>query len=307
MSEGPEVRIIADKLSTVLLGREIIDAYGKGIEAEVKSDLMGAKVNKIETFGKNIVISFSSRIFLRNHMMMWGKWRIYERTLFDQGLAHPPPRSLWYRKGKADKNRRGKASIVRVDNQVDVRNDSRVRLVLLTASHAAVQFNGPVIQFSHKHPSSVSPIALLGPDPLNKKKKYDKNLVLTRFEERQGKLLSDLLLDQTFVAGVGNKYKSEILFQVKLCPFIKASELSRSKRVKLTNQIHKTLLFGYHNNGRTRLAQSNGALKDKWTARYWVFRRAGQLCWICGITNIQMDRKRTRRVTYWCPNCQGCR
>jgi endonuclease-8 len=207
MSEGPEVRIIADELSAVLLGREIINVYGKGIKAEIKPDLVGAKISNIETFGKNIVISFSSKIFLRNHMMMWGKWRIYERTLFDQGLAHPPPRSLWYRKGKGDKNRRAKVGIAHVDNQVDVRNDSRIRLILLTASHAAVQFNGPVLQFLRKHPSSASPIALLGPDPLNNKK-YDKNLVLKRLEERQEKLVSDLLLDQTFVAGTGNNYKS---------------------------------------------------------------------------------------------------
>jgi endonuclease VIII len=302
MSEGPEVKIIADKLATVLLGRKIDYVYGKRIGAKIKSNLVGAKINNIQTFGKNIVISFSSKIFLRNHMMMWGKWRIYDRTLFDQGLAHPPPRSLWYREG--DKIKRGKSSIAHVGNQADVRNDSRVRLVLLTTSHAAVQFNGPVIQFLYKDPSSVSPIALLGPDPLNNK--YDKDLVLKRLEERREKLVSDLLLDQTFVAGVGNKYKSEILFQVKSCPFIKASELSKYKKVRLANQIHKTLLFGYHNNGRTRLAEGKERLTDKWSTRHWVFRRAGQLCWICGITNIQIDRKRTRRVTYWCPNCQSC-
>ena len=42
-----------------------------------------------ETFGKNIVISFSPGIFLRNHMMMCCKWRIYDRTAFDQGLVRP--------------------------------------------------------------------------------------------------------------------------------------------------------------------------------------------------------------------------
>jgi endonuclease VIII len=303
MSEGPEVKIIADKLAAVLLGRKIVDVYGKRIEAKIKSNVVGANINNIETFGKNIVISFSSKIFLRNHLMMWGKWRIYERTLFDQGLAHPPPRHSWYR--KEDKNKRTKGSVAVVDNQTDVRNDSRVRLVLLTTYHAAVQFNGPVIQFTHKDPSSVSPIALLGPDPLNNE--YDKNLVLERLEEKQEKLVSDLLLDQTFVAGVGNKYKSEILFQVKTCPFIKASELSRSKKVRLVNQIHKTLLFGYQNNGRTRSINGKDGISDKWSTRHWVFRRAGQLCWKCGITTIQMDRKRTRRVTYWCPNCQNCK
>lgn len=31
-------------------------------------------------------------------MMMWGKWRIYDRTAFDQGLVRPPPRSVWRNK-----------------------------------------------------------------------------------------------------------------------------------------------------------------------------------------------------------------
>ena len=95
MSEGPEVKRTADKLTAVLVGAKIVDIYSKRIDAKIKEKILGAEVIHIETFGKNIVISFSSGIFLRNHMMMWGKWRIYDRTAFDQGLAHPPPRSVW--------------------------------------------------------------------------------------------------------------------------------------------------------------------------------------------------------------------
>jgi len=87
-----------DELAKVLVGAKIVDVYFKRIDAKIKERILGAEILDIETFGKNIVISFSSGIFLRNHIMMWGKWRIYDRNEFDQGLAHPPPRSRWHNK-----------------------------------------------------------------------------------------------------------------------------------------------------------------------------------------------------------------
>ena len=98
MSEGPEVKRTADELAKVLVGAKIVDVYFKRIDAKIKERILGAEILDIETFGKNIVISFSSGIFLRNHMMMWGKWRIYDRNEFDQGLAHPPPRNTLHNK-----------------------------------------------------------------------------------------------------------------------------------------------------------------------------------------------------------------
>jgi formamidopyrimidine-DNA glycosylase len=147
-------------------------------------------------------------------------------------------------------------------------------------------------------------MCLLGPDPL--KGTYDNKGVLKRLEERNERIVADLLLDQTFVAGVGNMYKSEILFQVGLCPFIKTSVISKEKKVRLINQIPKTLWYGYYNIGKTRPIRDKDGQISKWTNNYWVFRRAGHICWVCGKSKIQMDRKRTRRVTYWCPNCQNC-
>jgi endonuclease-8 len=258
-------------------------------------------VRDIETFGKNIVISFSSGIFLRNHMMMWGKWRIYDRAAFDKGQANAPPKSIWRSKTSLKNAARSSNGIGKT---TDVREDTRVRLVLLTSNHAVVQFNGPVIQFSNNHPSSVAPLSLLGPDPL--KGTYDNKAVLKRLEERNEQIVADLLLDQTFVAGVGNMYKSEILFQVGLCPFIKTSAISKEKKVRLINQIPKTLWYGYCNIGKTRPIADKDAQISKWTNNHWVFRRAGHNCWVCGKSKIQMDRKRTRRVTFWCPRCQNC-
>lgn len=39
-----------------------------------------------------ILLAFSTGIYIRNHMIMWGKWRVYGRQQFDEGKAKAPPR-----------------------------------------------------------------------------------------------------------------------------------------------------------------------------------------------------------------------
>jgi endonuclease-8 len=96
MSEGPEVKHTADKIAGSILGQIIVDVRGKTIEQKqnVREKIIGSKVLSVDTYGKNIIIRFSSGIFLRNHMMMWGKWRIYKRTEYESGNAKPPPRII---------------------------------------------------------------------------------------------------------------------------------------------------------------------------------------------------------------------
>lgn len=77
-------------------------------------------------------------------------------------------------------------------------------------------------------------------------------------------------------------YKSEILFQVGLCPFIKTSVISKEKKVRLINQIPKTLWYGYYNIGKTRLIRDNDCQTSKWINRHWVFRR-----------ELNLDKERT--------------
>ena len=83
MSEGPEVKIIANKISSRLKGKEIEDIIFKNLDAHTKNQIIGSKLEHVQSFGKNLVFKFSSGIYLRNHMMMWGKWRIYDRSKYD--------------------------------------------------------------------------------------------------------------------------------------------------------------------------------------------------------------------------------
>ena len=158
MSEGPEVKIIADKISCILQGKKIEEIICKNLDSHIKNKILGSELEYIKAFGKNLVFKFSSGTFLRNHMMMWGKWRIYDRSKYDKGLAIPPPR-------RSTKEHLDSSQTTRKEK--DVRRDSRVRLTIITNDAVLIEFNGPILQFSTDNPAKKETIKYLGPDSLN--------------------------------------------------------------------------------------------------------------------------------------------
>src|SRR6188472_4016032 len=92
MSEGPEVKIAADKIWNALSGKRIVNILHNRIDSSLEEKIIGSSTEYVKTFGKNIIIKFSSGVYLRNHMMMWGKWRIYGRSEYESGSAKSPPR-----------------------------------------------------------------------------------------------------------------------------------------------------------------------------------------------------------------------
>jgi endonuclease VIII len=222
MSEGPEVKLTAENICRSICGQTIDKVYCKpSIGEEFANKIIGSTVKQVESYGKNIVIAFSTGIHLRNHMPMWGKWRIYDRQEFEQGKSKAPQQNTLKRmisitsKHTPDdpvtkKNRY--TNDVRNGSAIDVRNDLRVRLMLFTKDKVAVQFNGPILKFSFENPANLEPIAKLGPDPL----RYDfdindlKNRLHQRMNDNSTGLIADLLLDQTLVAGIGKRPTEQI-------------------------------------------------------------------------------------------------
>ncbi len=324
MSEGPEVKITAEKLCKAICGKTIDKVYCKqNIGSELTNKIRGSNVRNVETYGKNIVIAFSTGIYLRNHMLMWGKWKIYDRQEFEEGKSRAPMRSKlkWaIRKtstdSTADEPVTKKIEYINnsdKENVTDLHDDSRVRLMIFTKDKVAVQFNGPILKFSFKNPANLEPITKLGPDPL--RSDFDINDLDTRIYQRiqnnSTTLIVDLLLDQTFVAGIGNKYKSEILFLSKINPFMTIRDILPKSMKTLLHQIPYVLNIGYRNSGTTRLVHktvgkidnNNGNNTRRWSDKHWVFRRGGRPCWKCR-TKIITDYKSSARVTFLCPKCQ---
>jgi endonuclease-8 len=188
--------------------------------------------------------------------------------------------------------------------------------VIYTKDKVAVQFNGPILKFSFENPANAEPITKLGPDPL--RSDFDINDLRKRLSQRINNnstvMIADLLLDQTVVAGIGNKYKSEILFISKINPFMYIKDIPPKAMKTLLQQIVSVLNIGYINAGMTRKVHKNMNNADnkdngnnnnnnRWSDKHWVFRRGGRPCWKCE-TKIITDQKLSSRVTYWCPKCQ---
>ena len=181
--------------------------------------------------------------------MMWGKWRIYERTEYESGTAKSPPRSSYreIRHKNTDKIQDKR------DEVSDVRNDSRTRLTIITLDKVLIRFNGPILQFSSNDPATMEPIVSLGPDALNPN--YDKDIVMDIIKSKSKNtemIIANALLDQKILSGIGNKYKSEILFLNNIHPLEKVTTLSKDELNRLEMDVPRILKYGYDSGSRTR-------------------------------------------------------
>jgi formamidopyrimidine-DNA glycosylase len=139
-------------------------------------------------------------------------------------------------------------------------------------------------------------LAKLGPEPL------DRSITSDDFYRRLNKRkrqLKPLLMDQSFIAGVGNIYADEALHRAKLHPQILASALTKEQAVVLLESIRHVLLAGI---------EANGASID-WVYRggdfqnqFQVYQRGEEPCYQCGtpIRRIVVGQ----RGTHFCPRCQ---
>ncbi len=263
--EGPEVRRIADRLVAALVGQTVVSVdwrHRSSRGAELVSRLEGSEVTGVETYGKHLVVAFSSGVWLRNHMMMTGAWRV----------------------GDA--------------NASELLADRRVRVVIAAARSVAVELNGPILELSRAHPSRLPPIADLGPDALKEPFPVDELVDRASVSDLT---LADLLLEQRFVAGVGNKYKSEILFIAGLDPSATANALEPELLRALLELVPRVLRTAYEQRGSTRPPPRGAASRPD---QLWVYRRPGRACPVCGAAIVR-DRRSGSRVTFSCPRCRS--
>lgn len=142
-------------------------------------------------------------------------------------------------------------------------------------------------------------VGKLGPEPLEISSSEFHKL----FERRRGNL-KPLLLDQTFLAGVGNIYADESLWYARLHPLRKAETLTRAERGRLYRAIRQVLTRSIAVGGTSidvmykRVNGISGGFQDSLRA----FDREKRPCRRCG-TPIQKTVV-GQRGTHFCPTCQ---
>jgi formamidopyrimidine-DNA glycosylase len=136
----------------------------------------------------------------------------------------------------------------------------------------------------------------LGPEPLDPK--LTPELFYQRLKSHQ-RQLKPLLLDQTFLAGLGNIYADEALHLAKLHPLTQAHLLNSRQAEQLLVSIRQVLQEGIRRNGATIDWVYQGGEFQNY---FRVYHRTGEPCPVCGtlIQRIMVGQ----RGTHFCPTCQ---
>ena len=273
MPEGDSIFRAARTLHRALAGKPVVhfeSVFPSLTRVHVDTPLTARIVEGVAAAGKHLLMRFSGGLVLRTHMRMNGSWHIYR------------PGERWQRP----------------------RRD--MRIVIATADFVAVGFTIPVAEFiAARDLDRHDELRRLGPDLLSEP--FDEDEALRRMQARGGERIADVLLDQRVVAGIGNVYKSEVLFACRVNPFVTAGSVDDGTLRSLIRMARKLLLA----NVRPSLApmttytgyrRTTG--RDNPSERLWVYGRASQPCRRCG-TPVQIDKQGPdARLTYWCPSCQ---
>lgn len=140
----------------------------------------------------------------------------------------------------------------------------------------------------------------LGPEPLEADFTADR---LANLFAGKRRVLKPLLLDQTFVAGIGNIYADEALFAAQLLPTRASDSLTGAEIGRLHHAIQRVLELGIAREGASisnyvKPDGTKGAMQDD----VQVFRRTGFPCYTCGQPIQRMVLG--GRSTHFCPTCQ---
>ncbi len=141
----------------------------------------------------------------------------------------------------------------------------------------------------------------LGPEPLSDA--FTAGLMAERMAGRK-RAIKGLLLDQAFVAGIGNIYADESLYRAGIHPLRPADSLTSDEVIRLHGTIRDALNTGIQYEGASinwyrKPDGTRGSSQD----HFYVYGRDGQPCHRCGDTIHKI--RVAQRGTHFCPTCQG--
>jgi len=155
-------------------------------------------------------------------------------------------------------------------------------LVLRGERFEGVLWNGPVLELHTRA------LARLGPDILERPPRLDAMLARLRSAD-QTRFLGETLLDQSLVAGIGNMWLAEALWQAELSPWRRLGDVGEDERLRALSAAAQ-LMRSAVDSGRSR--------------GHRVYRRVGRPCPRCGTHIRSWGQGDDNRMAYWCPGCQ---
>ena len=259
MPEGDTVWLAAKRLHEALAGRVLLRSDFR-VPQLATTDLSGRSVLEVVPRGKHLLTRVEGGLTLHTHFRMDGSWHLYRPG--DRWQGGP----AW-----------------------------QVRVVLENAEWQAVGYRLPIVELLETTEEGAA-VGHLGPDVLAEQ--WDLEEALRRLRAEPDREVGLALLDQRALAGLGNLYRTEVLFLRGLTPWVLVRDVpdlpalvEKGRRLMLANRGH----WEQSTTGSLRRGES-----------HWVFERSGQPCRRCGtrILTAEQGAAPYARLSYWCPSCQ---
>lgn len=279
MPELPEVQTIISDLNKKIKGDTIINFWSdwkKSIRMpfdEFSKEIKNRKILSAERIGKNIFLNLSGGKTVYIHLKMTGHLLV---------------------KSKTD----GKDYFSDKVNQY-------IHHIFYLKSGRTLEFSdlrkfGKIILFDTDKIKEAKEIKSLGIDAMSEKFTPEKLGEILDGKKTKIKLL---LMDQSKLAGIGNIYASEILFESGILPGRPADKIDKEERKTLYKSIKKVLEKAIKLRGTSDsdYRDTSGA-PGEFQKVLKVYRQTGKKCQRCG-TIVQRE-KMGQRGTFFCPKCQ---
>ncbi|OGD31056.1 DNA-formamidopyrimidine glycosylase [Candidatus Azambacteria bacterium RIFCSPHIGHO2_02_46_12] len=289
MPELPEVETIVRDLKKKIVGRKIIDVWTdwpKTVKFPKKTDkfkreIIGRKIEKIERRGKNILIFLSGGKLLLVHQkltghLLVGRWKIEDNI----------PRPLM--KGALED---------KVNNYIHFIFflDDENQLALSDLRKFAKIMAGAEDEIK-KFPD----LKNLGSEPLDKKFTFER--FKDRFSGKKGKI-KQVLMNQKIIAGIGNIYSDEILWQAGVYPLKEVQKLKENELKAIYRSMRDIFkkAIGLRGDSMSDFRDTAGR-KGRYQEFHKAYQRTGEPCFRDGTTIKRF--KLGGRSGHYCPTCQ---
>jgi len=295
MPELPEVQTIVDDLNRKIRGKTVVDFltdWPKTIKYPVlkfRKEIVGKKILNIQRRGKNLLFFLDNGKVMLVHLKMTGHLLVkssqsinqkagkdYFSDKVNQYIHH-----IWHLREKTG----GKAGVILEFS--DLRKFGKIMLI------------------DKDEIEKVKDISALGPDPLSGE------FTLAKLKEvllkKKNIPIRNILMDQSLIAGIGNIYVSEILFDAGVSPKSSAKDVLKNgqKAGRLFKSIKKILKKAVKLRGTSDsdYRDTNGA-PGGFQLFLKVYRKEGRPCPRQGCTGVIRREKAAGRSSFWCPKCQ---
>ncbi len=264
MPEGDTIYRTAASLRPAIEGRVIRQARLRDRQFEPER-LAGATIASVEARGKHLLMHLATGGAIHSHLGMTGSWHIYREGEAWRKPAHYAALELQFTSDDL-------LAICFSPKLLDLLNADQLR----------------------RHPHLVR----LGPDLLAVE--FDVPKAVARFRRHNAKPLGEAVMNQTIVCGIGNVYKSDLLFLLGYDPFADVARYSDGELAAMLDKARRLMRRNLTGAPRQTRFRGDGG-------RLWVYGRSGAACYKCGAI-IQLRRQgEAGRTTCWCPECQPSR